>query len=454
MRKFLQATQRCLGVLLAPLALSGCMMSGSVESLYVLPQLPEEYQDLREQISAILAAGAEYAPPQSGANLPAVQMVDLDGDGLNEALAFFRVSSNEERPLKICIFRAVEDSYEQVASIDGSGTSIHSIRYEDMNGDGTREIFISWQVSTEVQTLEVYALENLEPEQLVSAAYARYEVADLDNDGVKELVLLRSDNEELGTSAADFYDWNGKNLFQQTTERLSVPVAAVQAIQTGALRDGEAAIFITGRESGPDESYRTVTDILAYRQSGIANIVLSSDTGVSTEIFPYVGLQPLDINDDGAVEVPRPEELLTDSETEVYWQINWRSYNIAGVPETQALTYHNLTDGWYLLLPNIWNKRFTVRQENASASEHATVFYTLPDECGQNQVLFTIHTLTGNNRESLASKTGRSVLLRRGDNIYAVSFGRAYEDWPYAVDTEEIAERFKIIFTPWNMNEN
>ena len=48
----------------------------------------------------MLALGAEYAPPQAGSNLPQVQMVDLDGDGTDEALAFFRVSS-EERPLRI-----------------------------------------------------------------------------------------------------------------------------------------------------------------------------------------------------------------------------------------------------------------------------------------------------------------------------------------------------------------
>ena len=106
--------------------LCGCMMSASVDDLYALPQLPEEYESLSARLSEILALGAEYAAPQAGANLPPVQMVDLDGDGTDEALGFFRISS-EERPLKIYVFRAVEDDYQQAAVIDGSGTSIHSI---------------------------------------------------------------------------------------------------------------------------------------------------------------------------------------------------------------------------------------------------------------------------------------------------------------------------------------
>ena len=161
--------------------LCGCMMSASVDDLYALLQLPEEYESLSARLSEILALGAEYAAPQAGANLPPVQMVDLDGDGTDEALGFFRISS-EERPLKVYVFRAVEDDYQQAAVIDGSGTSIHSIRYEDMDGDGVREILVSWQVSPEVRALGVYGMRGLEPVLLMSAPYTRYEAVDLDGD--------------------------------------------------------------------------------------------------------------------------------------------------------------------------------------------------------------------------------------------------------------------------------
>ena len=143
-----------LWILALPLLLSGCMMSATAESLYALPRPPEEYESLSIQLSEILAGGAEYAPPQTGGNLPPVQRVDLDGDGSKEVLAFFRISS-EERPLKIYIFQASGDNYQLRACIEGSGTSIHSIRYVDMDGDGVQELIVSWSVGADLQALGV-----------------------------------------------------------------------------------------------------------------------------------------------------------------------------------------------------------------------------------------------------------------------------------------------------------
>ena len=75
------------------------------EDLYSLPRLPEEYTGLENSINAILEDGGEYAAPSSGTNIQPVQMVDLDGDGREEALAFFR-QSDGEKPLKIYVFSA------------------------------------------------------------------------------------------------------------------------------------------------------------------------------------------------------------------------------------------------------------------------------------------------------------------------------------------------------------
>ena len=79
------------------------------QDLYGLPKLPAKYTELNARLNAILEDGAEYAAPTSGANIQPVQLTDLDGDGQQEAVAFFR-KAEDEKPLKIYIFSAKEDS--------------------------------------------------------------------------------------------------------------------------------------------------------------------------------------------------------------------------------------------------------------------------------------------------------------------------------------------------------
>ena len=148
-------------IALSVLPLSACTapkLTLDPEELYALPELPERYTALNKQLSAIQESGAEYAAPVSGSNIQPVQMVDLDGDGREEALAFFR-QSDGEKPLKIYVFTDNGDSYAQTAVIEGSGLAVYSIAYSDMNGDGRMEIIVGWRVSMELQALAVYALE-------------------------------------------------------------------------------------------------------------------------------------------------------------------------------------------------------------------------------------------------------------------------------------------------------
>ena len=178
-------------IALSVLPLSACTapkLTLDPEELYALPELPERYTALNKQLSDIQESGAEYAAPVSGSNIQPVQMVDLDGDGREEALAFFR-QSDGEKPLKIYVFTDNGDSYAQTAVIEGSGLAVYSIAYSDMNGDGRMEIIVGWRVSMELQALAVYALEPDGARELMRTNYVKYAVADLNSDGTQEMTV-------------------------------------------------------------------------------------------------------------------------------------------------------------------------------------------------------------------------------------------------------------------------
>ena len=75
-----------ISVMLSALLLSGCAMR-TIDELYAPPKRSEEYSRLQSAID-IAMAGLEYSAPLSGENQQAVQMADLDGDGVEEYLVF------------------------------------------------------------------------------------------------------------------------------------------------------------------------------------------------------------------------------------------------------------------------------------------------------------------------------------------------------------------------------
>ena len=82
--------KRILPLLLAALllALGGCGMGGSIDELYSLPQMADEYVELQRAIDAVLDDGAVYSAPVDGVHRQSVQLCDLNGDGEEEAAAF------------------------------------------------------------------------------------------------------------------------------------------------------------------------------------------------------------------------------------------------------------------------------------------------------------------------------------------------------------------------------
>ena len=231
-------------IALSVLPLSACTapkLTLDPEELYALPELPERYTALNKQLSAIQESGAEYAAPVSGSNIQPVQMMDLDGDGREEALAFFR-QSDGEKPLKIHIFTADDDnSYRQAAVIEGSGLAIYSVDYSDIDGDGRMEIIVGWRVSMDLQALAVYSLEP---------------------DGARELTVLRANQD--GEGVADCYVSKNGVLTLRSSVLVSMTMAELS-------QQGKVTVERRPSPKGPSRKYYIVTEegqqaLLEFRQ--------------------------------------------------------------------------------------------------------------------------------------------------------------------------------------------
>ena len=435
------------------LVLAGCAMPKLTldpEELYALPELPARYTTLNQQLNAIQESGAEYAAPVSGSNIQPVQMVDLDGDGREEALAFFR-QSDGEKPLKIYVFTDNGNSYTQTAVIEGSGLAVYSIAYSDMNGDGRMELIVGWRVSMDLQALTVYALEPGGARELARSNYVKYAVADLNGDGMQELTVFRANQD--GVGAADCYLWKNGALTLSSTIRVSMTMAELSQqgkVTAGTLRSGEPALFVTGVAEG----MRAITDVLLLRGGELNNAVLSPTTGVSGESSRFRALYPADINGDGVTEVPRTVALYGEElEGDTAQRVDWISFDAAGAAIRVLSTYHAIEDGWYLQLPDGWADTIYVGR-SASADEASVTFY-MGDSRDQSYIpVLRITTLSGSNRERLAVRTGRFILGRNDGVIYAGELLKGNEGWADGVTEDEVRNAFSLIAPEWSAGDN
>lgn len=435
------------------LVLAGCAMPKLTldpEELYALPELPARYTTLNQQLNAIQESGAEYAAPVSGSNIQPVQMVDLDGDGREEALAFFR-QSDGEKPLKIYVFTDNGNSYTQTAVIEGSGLAVYSIAYSDMNGDGRMEIIIGWRVSMDLQALAVYALEPGGARELARSNYVKYAVADLNGDGMQELTVFRANQD--GVGAADCYLWKNGALTLSSTIRVSMTMAELSQqgkVTVGTLRSGEPALFVTGVAEG----MRAMTDVLLLRGGELNNAVLSPTTGVSGESSRFRALYPADINGDGVTEVPRTVALYGEElEGDTAQRVDWISFDAAGAAIRVLSTYHAIEDGWYLQLPDGWADTICVGR--SSSADEASVTFYMGDSRDQSYTpVLRITTLSGSNRERLAVRTGRFILGRNDGVIYAGELLKGNEGWADGVTEDEVRNAFSLIAPEWSAGDN
>ncbi len=432
---------RVLPLLLLLVLTGGCSLGGGIDALYSLPQMADEYLELQHAIDGGLASGAVYSAPVDGVHRQSVQLCDLNGDGTEEAVAFF--SAAGEKPLKIWFFIQTEDAYEKAAVIEGDGSSIESIDYVDLDGDGWLEAVVGWGMGGDLKMLEVYTLRGFQAASIAAADYSRYLTADLNGDGRKELVVVRRGSAE-SPGSVTLYSVAGDGETVSVSERLSAGLDGITKLAAGALEDTPYAVFVEGSCQGG-----LVTDILTYRDGVLKNITLEPAGGVSEGTLRASTASFQDLLGNGKPLVPLPRSLPVQGET-VFRVLDWYGYDSRGERGIVCTTYHNYSDSWYLILPESWGRAITVRREDSDMGERAVVFSLWNGEGEQVTDFLALYSLSGENRYELAARPGRVIIRESGETVYAAELRAEGIDWSGAPDMNYLRQNFRLIYAEWN----
>ena len=429
--------------LLASLLLTGCAMR-TVEDMYALPKRSEIDSRFQRAID-IAMVGLSYSAPQAGENRQTVQMADLDGDGLDEYLIFAK--GNSENPLHVLIFRQTEEGgcvLEEV--IQSDGTAFEQVEYVNFDDQPGCEIVIGRRLSEQVlRSVSVYSFTEDGAQLQLMNGYSKFVTCDLDEDGLRELMVFRPGEAENDRGMAVLYAFGDGHIQRSVETGLSSDPTDIRRITQGRLQDGAPAVYVA---STVDES-AIVTDIFAIREERLTNVSFSgtAETSISTLRNYYVYAE--DIDRDGILELPgvmtmKPVVLWQD---ENQWSLlRWFALDVDGWEFDKMYTYHNFVAGWYLQLNGDWATRVSVVQ-----SDNTFTFYVWDEEMLHPAPVFSLYTLSGSLRESEATDHGRFALYRTDGVIYAARLEESAQD--YGITQEELISSFRLIYSQWQTGE-
>lgn len=431
-----------LGTAIAAL-LSGCFVK-TVDELYTLPRHSDDYNRLEYAIEQVLSSeNASYAAPVSGANQQSVQLADLDGDGMEEAIAFLKTTG--DKPLKAYIFSRADGDYRLMDVIAGDGTSFASVEYASLTGRNGTELVIGRQLSSDVpQSLAAYAYTDGRAEELMSANYSEYRLADLDGDGKKDVFILRFETEQPHGSA-ELYRWRNDRMEREAEAGLTVGASPVKRILTGDLAEGIPAVFVASIYA----ENSLVTDVFTFQDGVFRNLVQGTANAV-----PAVGsyhVYAADIDGDGLIELPQILPLPAEEEAEENdAAISWYNLDLQGRAAPKLTTYHSFSGGWFLTLPDKWQNQFCISRSEETAGARSYVFSQWKDGC-RADLIFTIYAFTGDGRNEAASSDGRFILAEKGETTYAAQLGTG--KWAASLSEDSMKGMFHFIHIDWNSGE-
>ncbi|MBQ4578494.1 MAG: hypothetical protein IJA84_05465 [Clostridia bacterium] len=426
---------------LALLLLGGCSLKFG-DSLLLLPKVPTEYVQLQQQLNTILQQGAVYAVADSGMNRQAVQLVDLDGAGDEEALAFFRT---ETGAYQVYAFRKEGEHYTRIGMAEGYGNSLRAIYYPTL-GDGRLGLAMCWGFDEGGSYgMTVYNFGDSGMTVLMDIQYADVAIEDIDGDGAQEMAFAVRDSVTGLYSArvCQFRDDQYRVLYEVP---MCLEVRSVASMRFGKVDRNQVGLYI--------DSVATtggyVTDLIWYDGRMAANRTIDQASGSGAKTWRPTSVFCTDVSGDGRVDVPVSHTFSYEpNETELRSRLDWVNYDELGAETLVSSTLHRASENWYLVWPESWGEQ--VRLDSVSTvSLSQTVCWT-PGPEGQRQRLLTVYLFTGDSRENDAALYRKLQPL--ASNAYGLYRCDLHESDPASLTLEQVRSLFHTVEVSWNSEE-
>lgn len=420
-------------------SLCGCSFREATDDSLLKPPRPMgEMFEIQQALENAVTEKYTLKFPTSGDYRSAIFPKDINGDGKNEALAFYSTVADNAVTMHVNFIINQGGEWRSVADFRLVATGVEAVDFKDMNGDGTAEVLVGWSVyGTVDKALGVYSFDGGKFTQRAMENYTHYLCEDIDNDGNMELFVSHLDSKN-ESATAKLIRLTDSGLLELGNCPLDNTATSYYKPIVGKLTNGNIAIYFDAvKGSG------LITEVLQIKDSVMTNALTPIDAPpISTYRASSVEIR--DLNGDGVYGIPMPI-LLTQtpgSESENIYLTEWYTVGYDKLDYSLSALM-NYVDGYYIVVPEKWKGKITVTRDTPNRIR--TVMAIDEKTGNSSDVLVRVQTVLIDQKltDGAVKLENATEIARKGEYCYMVFVGDGKS--AAAVTLDEFKNLFKVL---------
>lgn len=391
--------------------LSGCNMTLlSTEELIRPPKLSGENSFLQEAFERTVKSDTvQMKSPIKGDNRSSYVITDIDYDGNDEALVFYSDYSVDEFA-HVAVFKNDGKLWKNVSILTGAAEEIYSVSFNDVNGDGKKEILISWtslnpeSASNETLTLvgnrilTLYTFNGAGMTLQKTEHFTEMYVSDFNGDGSEDIFLSTvnisyDSNRTIGRIIQ--FDENSFVKYDESFSLIGM-LDVLSIVSDSVVKEEKkyTRIYVDGILS--DAAF--VTDVVEFDCTDeTVNLPIHINNSETPPTARTNKIYSCDINSDGIIEIPTLQELPygrrinpdAEEPTQIYLVV-WSNISDDDLEFVFKCIY-NKAQNYYFIFDEEWIGQRTVVY---NSNNDLLAFYEVDEDGELGDKLFSIKTFS------------------------------------------------------------
>lgn len=347
-------------IFLVALLISGCSITESPVDLMKPPELSDDKENIRIAIKEYLPKNTKLiTPPTDDNKFSSIKFVDIDGDGMDEALVFYSMTL-EDNPFRILILKKQDSLWVNKDEIKIIGQDLDKVLFKNILGNKGMEIIVGSKEKYSIyKNITVYSLTKREKKVIFKNEYDDFIIDDLDNDAISELLLFKKGSDMEGAQA-ELYK-NSMDVISKVDEVMFSKNADINYVFYDYLYKNEKGIIISTLE---DKEFIN-TYLMKVEGGKLVNLI--SDGFIKSRKEDTLDvIKPKDINKDGTLEFAVPNKIQENSSEKLINKLTeWYSYDGNSGIKLEAINYYDEVLNFTFDLPLKWKDNLIITNQTS-----------------------------------------------------------------------------------------